>query len=57
VLKGDPSLKYSAQGFFTQIRPVWVGDPGKKIQNFDGFLLFSAVADIAKNISPIKSER
>jgi hypothetical protein len=44
---------------FTQIKPVWVDDLGAwpEIHNFDGaglknrhFVLFSAVANIAKNI-------
>jgi len=57
MLKG-PKLEIFGSMVFPQIRPVWVADLGldKKIQNFDGlglkitvFLLFSAVADIAKH--------
>jgi hypothetical protein len=60
-LKG-PKLEIFGSRVFSQIRPIWVGDLGKKMQNFDDLGLkiavlyfFSAVADIAKNISPIKS--
>jgi hypothetical protein len=61
-----PKLEIFGSGVFTQIRPAWVGDVGTRPKNAKfwwfrpenrQFVLFSAVADIAKSFKRSRRQR